>query len=140
MFSNKSWGAGARVTAHTVNTLSSIPTARFPGAFFGGTVILVHFTLDPMRSKWADTFEAVDEVDAGSSMETGLRVAFINIILTVHPLVAWFTYTLICALIVLACSSIATRVRLALINHLFTVTARVSWLALTLVGISHIHA
>lgn len=110
VFSDKSWGAGACVTAHTVNTLSSIPTAGFPGAFFGGTVILVHFTLDPMRSKRADTFEAVDEVDAGSSMETGLRVAFINIILTVHPLVAWFTYALVCALIVLACSSIATGV------------------------------
>lgn len=66
-------------------------------------------------------------------------MAFINIILTVHPLVAWFTYTLVCALIVLACSSVATWVWHALIDHLFTVAACVSWLALTLVEILHIY-
>lgn len=44
-----------------------------------------------MCSRWTCAGEAVDEVDAGASMEAGLGVAFINIILTVHPLVAWFT-------------------------------------------------
>ena len=44
-----------------------------------------------VRSRWAGTHEAVDEVDALSSIEAGLRVALVNIILTVHPLVPWFT-------------------------------------------------
>lgn len=110
VFSHKSWRAGACVTTNTIHTLSSIQTARFKGASFGGTVIHVHFTLEPMCSRWAGAGEAVDEVDTGSSMEAGPRVAFINIILTVDPLVARFTYTLVCALIVFACSSVATRV------------------------------
>lgn len=110
VLSNESLRAGACVTAHTVHTLSAIQTARFTGPRLGGTIIHIHFTLDSMCSMWAGAGEAVDEVDTGSSMEAGPRVAFINIILTVHPLVAWFTYTLICALIVLACSSVATRV------------------------------
>lgn len=110
MFSNKSWRAGTCVTAHTVHTLSSVQTARFKRARLGRTVIHIHFTLDPMCSRWAGTGEAVDEVDTGSSMEAGPRVAFIDVILTVHPLVAWFTYTLICALIVFTCGSIPTRV------------------------------
>lgn len=41
--------------------------------------------------RWTRAGEAVDEVYTGSSMETRLRVAFINIILTVHTLVAWLT-------------------------------------------------
>lgn len=110
VFSNESWRAGAGVTAHTVHTLTSIQTARLEGAMLGGAVIHVHFTLDSMCSRRAGAGEAVDEVDTGASMEAGPRVAFINIILTVHPLVAWFTFTLVCALIVLACGSIATRV------------------------------
>lgn len=44
-----------------------------------------------MCSRWARAHEAVDEIDTGSSIEAGLGVAFIHIILTVHPLVAWFT-------------------------------------------------
>lgn len=44
-----------------------------------------------MCSRRADAGEAVNEVETGSTMEAGLRVAFINIIFTVHPLVAWFT-------------------------------------------------
>lgn len=88
VFPNESRRAGACVTAHTVHTLSSIQTARFKGAGLGGTVILVHFTLEPMCSMWAGAGEVVDEVDTGSSMEAGPRVAFIYIILTVHPLVA----------------------------------------------------
>lgn len=108
VFPDESRRAGAGVTAHTVHTLSSIQAARFKGAGLWGAVILVHFTLEPMCSRWAGTGEAVDEVDAGSSMQAGPRVAFIYVILTVHPLVAWFTYTLVCALIVLACSSVAT--------------------------------
>ena len=35
--------------------------------------------------------EVVDEVDTGSSVEARPRVALVDIILTVHPLVAWFT-------------------------------------------------
>lgn len=110
VFSNKSGRAGACVAAHTVHTLSSIQAVRFFGTRLGGTVIHVLLTLDPACSRWAGTGKVVDEVDAGSSMEAGLRVAFINIILTVHTLVAWLTYTLICALIILACGSISTRV------------------------------
>lgn len=44
-----------------------------------------------MCSRWADTGEAVNEVDAGSSVKAGLRMAFIDLVLTVHPLVAWLT-------------------------------------------------
>lgn len=133
VFANESRRAGACVTADAVHALSSIPTARLPGARLGRTVIHIHLTLEPMCSRWAGACEAVYKVDTGSSVEAGLGVAFIHIILTVHPLVPWFTYTLVCALIVLACSSVATRVRLALIDHFFTVAAHVSWLALTLV-------
>lgn len=43
-----------------------------------------------MCSWRANAAEAVYEIDTGSSIEAGLRVAFIHIILTVHPLVAWF--------------------------------------------------
>ena len=42
-------------------------------------------------SRWTGTGEEVYEVDTGPSMQAGFRVAFIHIILTVHPLVAWFT-------------------------------------------------
>lgn len=110
VFSHEAWRAGACVTAHTVHTLSSIQTARFKGSGLGGTVIHIYFTLETMCSRWAGAGEAVDEVDTGSSMQAGPGVAFINIILTVHTLVAWFTYTLVCALIVFACSSVATGV------------------------------
>lgn len=44
-----------------------------------------------MCSRWAGAGEVVDEVYTGSSVETGPRVAFIHIIFTVHPLVAWLT-------------------------------------------------
>lgn len=44
-----------------------------------------------MCSRWTGTSEAIDEVDAGPSVEAGFGVALIHIILTVHPLVAWFT-------------------------------------------------
>lgn len=108
VFSNKAWWTGACVTAHAVHTLSSIQAVRFPGAGLRGAVIHIYLTLKPMGSRWAGAGKAIDEVDTGSSIEAGLGVAFIDIILTVHPLVAWLTYTLVCALIVLACSSIAT--------------------------------
>lgn len=51
VFSNESWGAGACVAAHTVHALSSIQTARFPGALLGCAVIIVHFTLDSYRAE-----------------------------------------------------------------------------------------
>ena len=41
-----------------------------------------------MCTRWAGAGEAVDEVDAGSSMTTRVRVTLIYVILTVHPLVA----------------------------------------------------
>lgn len=44
-----------------------------------------------MCSLRADADELVNEVDTGSSMEAGLRVAFIHLILTVDALVAWLT-------------------------------------------------
>lgn len=110
MFSNKPRRAGAGVPAYTIKTLSSVQTARFPGAGLGGTVIYIHLTLDPVCSRWADAGEAVNEVNTGSAMEARLRVAFINLIFTIYTLVAWFTYALICALIVFACCSVATRV------------------------------
>lgn len=110
VFADESLKADARVTAHIVHTLSSVLTERFTGVELGGTVIHVHFTLEPLCSRRAGAGEAVDEVDTGSSMVAGPRLAFIDIILTVHPLVAWFAYTLVCALIVLARSSVATRV------------------------------
>ena len=149
VFSNISWRAGARVTADTVHTLSSVPTARLPGARLGCAVVRILFTLEPCRaentsqsflntksvklktlvicstmsltfilhyisnlcvcvcvcvylcgyaicsltvcSRWTGTGEEVDEVDTGPSMQAGFRVTFIHIILTVHPLVAWFT-------------------------------------------------
>lgn len=43
-----------------------------------------------MCSRWAGTHEAVNEVDASSSVEARLRVALIDIIFTVYPLVARF--------------------------------------------------
>lgn len=41
-----------------------------------------------MCTRRAGAGEAVDEVDAGSSMTTRVRVTLIHVILTVHPLVA----------------------------------------------------
>lgn len=93
-----------------------------------------------MCSRWAGTDEVVDEVDTGSTIETGLRVTLIHIVLTVNSLVAWFTFTFISALIIHTSSSIATWVGLAFIDHLFTITACVSGLALTLMGFSNIYA
>lgn len=90
-----------------------------------------------MCSRWANADELVNEVNAGASMETGLRVAFIHLIFTVYALVAWLTlnqlqkrrsaygmknsyeqvlqkcsqctyYALIGALIVFACCAITT--------------------------------
>ncbi len=51
VFSNESWRAGARVTAHTIHTLSSIQTVRFSGASLGGTVVHVLLALDPYGAK-----------------------------------------------------------------------------------------
>lgn len=91
-------------------------------------------TMCPM---WADAGEMVNEVNAGSSMKAGLRVAFIHLIFTVYALVAWLTlnqfqkersthgtrnsyeqmeqkwsqctyYALICAQVVNACCSVTT--------------------------------
>lgn len=90
VFTNEAGRAGACVTSHAIHTLSSIQAARLPGARLGGTVIIIHFTLESMCSRWAGTGKAVDEVETRSSVEAGPRMAFINIILTVHPLEAWF--------------------------------------------------
>lgn len=43
-----------------------------------------------MRSRWAGTGEAVDEVDASSSIQTRLGVALIHVVLAVHPLETGF--------------------------------------------------
>lgn len=51
VFSNESWRARACVAANTVQTLSSIKTAGFPGAFLRGTVIHVHFTLNSYKAE-----------------------------------------------------------------------------------------
>lgn len=51
VFSNETWRARARVAANTVQTLSSIKTAGFPGAFLRGTVIHVHFTLNSYKAE-----------------------------------------------------------------------------------------
>lgn len=108
VFSNKSWRAGACVTAYTIHTLTPIQTARLRGARLGGTVILIDFTLDSVRSMWTGAGKAVDEIDTGSTVETRCRVTFVNIILTVHPLVAWFTSALVRALIIHTSSTVAT--------------------------------
>lgn len=44
-----------------------------------------------MCSRRADADELVNEVNTGSSMEAGLRVAFIHLVFTVYTLVAWLT-------------------------------------------------
>lgn len=93
-----------------------------------------------MCSWWTGTDEVVDEVDTFSTVEAGLRVTLIHIILAVNTLVAWFTFTFIRPLIVHTGSSIATWVGLAFIYHLVTITACVSRLALTLMGISNVYA
>lgn len=82
----------------------------------------------------------VDEVDTGSTVQAGLRVTLIYIVLAVNSLEAWLTFTFIGALIVQTSSSIATWVGLAFIDHLFTITACVSSLTLTLMVISNIYA
>lgn len=51
VFANESRRAGACVTADAVHALSSIPTARLPGARLGRTVIHIHLTLEPYRAK-----------------------------------------------------------------------------------------
>lgn len=140
MFSNESWRAGASVSPNPIHTLSPVQTARLRGAWLGSTVIYIDFTLYSMCSWWAGTDEVVDEVDTSSTIETGLRVTLIYIILTVDSLKAWFTFAFVRALIVHTSSSIATRVGFAFIDHLFTITACVSRLALTLMGISNIYA
>lgn len=140
MFSNKSWRASASVSANPVHTLASVQTAWLSGARLGSAVIHINFTLQSICSRWTSTDEVVDEIDTGSTVEAGLRVTLIHIILTVNSLEAWFTFTFISTLIVNTSSSIATRVGLAFIDHLVTITACVSRLALTLMGISNIHA
>lgn len=82
----------------------------------------------------------VDEVNAGASVKTRLRVTLIYIVLAVNTLESWLTFTFIRALIVHTSSTIATWVGLAFIDHLVTITACVSWLTLTLMGISNIYA
>lgn len=39
---------------------------------------------------WAGTLEAVNEVNASSTIEAGLRVAFVHVVFTVDSLVARF--------------------------------------------------
>lgn len=54
----------------------------------GSRVIsLLKLTVCSMR---AGALEAVNEVDASSTVEAGLRVAFVDVIFTVDSLVAWF--------------------------------------------------
>lgn len=90
VFANEAGRAGTGVTSHAIHTLSSIQTPRFPGARLGGTVIIIHFTMESVCSGWAGTGKSVDEVDTRSSVVARLRLAFINIIFTVHPLETWF--------------------------------------------------
>lgn len=51
VLSSKSRRAVACVATYTVHTLSSIQTARFPGARLWGTVVLIHFTLKSYQMK-----------------------------------------------------------------------------------------
>lgn len=139
VFPSEARGAGAGVAAHPIHTLAPVQTARPPGARLGSTVVHVHLTLNTMCTRRAGAGEAVDEVDAGSSMTTRVRVTLIHVILTVHPLVASLAHTLICALVIHAGGSVAAGVGLALIHSLVTVAACVARLALTLVGITDVH-
>lgn len=110
VLSNKPWKAGASVAADAVYTLASVSAAWLGGACTGGAVVFIHFTPESVCSWRADTGKVVDQVDASSSIEAGLGVAFVYIILTVHSLETWFAYTFICALIILACSTISAGV------------------------------
>lgn len=95
VFSNESWRARARVTAYTVHTLSSIPTARLPGARLGRTVIHINFTLEPYKaknrkislyvsSKVINFFKIVFHVLLILFLDTLLRYPFRVIILSIN--------------------------------------------------------
>jgi len=77
--------ASGRASLTASNKAQHLPCGYQP---LCGEYVICRLT---MRSRRAGAREAVDEVDTGSAMEAGPRVAFVDIILAVHPLVARFT-------------------------------------------------
>lgn len=128
--------AGASVPPHTVHTLATILTvcAELWAAF-----IHIHLTLRTFGAKRTCTVETVDQINAGASIATGIRLALVNIIFTIHALITCFTLAVISTRVVYTGPSISTGVGDTFINPKLTVTARITFLTYTLVCVVFVH-
>lgn len=120
MHSSETRRAGASVPPHTVHTLATVLTAwaKLWGAFIHihltlqtcrterrcsgeicisvshlhtkRTAIGISLSVYTFGARRARTGEAVDQIDAGASIPTGIRLALVNIIFTVHTLITCF--------------------------------------------------
>lgn len=136
MHSSETRWAGASVPPHTVHTLAAVLTtwAKLWGAF-----IHVHLTLQTFGARRARTGEAVDQIDAGASIPTGIRLTLVNIIFTVHTLITCFALAVISTLIVHTGPSVSAGAGEAFVHLLLTVTAHITSLTTTLVCVVFVH-
>ena len=77
---------------------------------------------------------------ADAAMLTGIRMAIVDVELTVLPLETFGALTGIEAHMVSACRSVLTRRRITLVDLLLTIAARIAFRAVTPMAVAHIFA
>ena len=85
----KTWSAVTRVMIHLVQTCAIVLTGS------GGTLIDVQVTVGTLKSRHTKTLVATVPVLTDGSVLAGVRLALINILLTVQPLVPSCTLALV---------------------------------------------
>lgn len=100
------------VPSYAVHTSAVVETLRLVGQGVGGrvAVIQIDLTVDPLRSSGAGALVCVDEVNAGASILTGLRLAFIDLFGAVYTVVARDTLTTVASQIISTDGSILARI------------------------------
>lgn len=77
----KSWSAVAPVVVHLIKTCAIVLTGS------RGTLVDVQVTVVALKSRHTETLVGVDPVFTDGSILAGLRLALVNVLLTVRPLV-----------------------------------------------------
>lgn len=85
----KAWSAVAPVVIHLIHTCAIVLTGT------GGTLVDVQVTVVALKPRHTETLVGIDPVFADGPVLTGLGLAFVNVLLTVPPLITSSTVALV---------------------------------------------
>lgn len=137
----EAWRTVAAVPANPVHTCAVVQTlgGRSTEPHGRSTVVLVDLTQNTQGAWGAGADVMADQVDAGASVLTGVRLALIDLHLAILPHVAWHTITLVSSHISPAGGAIATGFVLTVVHLALTVASCVVCGTLAVVGVSSVH-